>query len=218
MSPDPITAQKDALLEAMLPNVVFDGWTEKALHQAARETGLGAEDLAALLPGGARELARWLDDWADRRMLLALAEEGTEGLRTRQRIIRAVQVRLELLAPYKEAVRRAITQKLSPFGLGHAAQAVSRTVDAIWYWAGDVSADFNYYTKRGLLAAVYGATVLYWLDDASEGSAATWDFLERRIAEVLKLPAATGQFRQQARRAALHFAGPFLYLRQRAGR
>ena len=43
----------------------------------------------------------------------------------------------------------------------------ANTVDAIWYAAGDSATDFNFYTKRGLLAAVYGATMLYWLDDRS---------------------------------------------------
>ena len=48
--------------------------------------------------------------------------------------------------------------------------------------------DFNFYTKRGLLAAVYSSTLLVWLDDRSEGCADTWAFLDRRIANVMKVP------------------------------
>ncbi len=56
--------------------------------------------------------------------------------------------------------------------------------DAIWHAAGDRSADFSWYTKRAILAAVYSATVLYWLRDTSEDDAATLAFLDRRLAGV----------------------------------
>src|SRR3546814_10685041 len=56
-----------------------------------------------------------------------------------------------------------------------------RTVDAIWYAAGDRATDYNFYTKRALLAGVYSSTLLFWLNDKSENFAATWAFLDRRI-------------------------------------
>ena len=73
-----------------------------------------------------------------------------------------------------------------------------RSVDAIWYAAGDTATDYNFYTKRGLLAAVYGTTLLYWLNDRSEGFADTRGFLDRRIAEVMQVPAATRRLRKLA--------------------
>ena len=39
----------------------------------------------------------------------------------------------------------------------------------MWRIAGDTSTDFNHYTKRMTLGAVYGSTLLVWLDDQSEG-------------------------------------------------
>jgi ubiquinone biosynthesis protein COQ9 len=57
----------------------------------------------------------------------------------------------------------------------------------MWRAAGDASTDFNFYTKRMLLAGVLKATILFWLDDATPGCAASWEFLDRRIGEVLKI-------------------------------
>ena len=68
------------------------------------------------------------------------------------------------------------------------------TVDALWYAAGDRSTDFNFYTKRGLLAGIHAATTLYWLDDRSEGGAATDAFLDRRLADVAALPRLRAEF------------------------
>jgi ubiquinone biosynthesis protein COQ9 len=132
-------------------------------------------------------------------MLAALEQADLPGLRTHQRLILGIRLRLQGLAPYREAVRRAIVLNTPPFGLLRAPQAIYRTVDALWYCAGDTATDLNFYTKRALLAGVYAATVLYWLEDGSEDFADTWDFLDRRIADVLAIPRLTGTLKRRAR-------------------
>ncbi len=199
MTDSDVFSQKDALLEAILPDVVFDGWSQSALTHAAAQLGIDTASLDAILPSGAVELARWLDDWADRRMIAALERHDLATLRTHQRLILGIRLRLEALAPYREAVRRAIVLNTPPFALTKAPQAVYRTVDALWYCAGDSATDFNFYTKRALLAAVYSATVLYWLDDRTEDLNDTWDFLDRRIADVLAIPKFTGTIKRRIR-------------------
>lgn len=181
------TAERDALLLAVLPHVAFDGWSRQALRLGAEDAGFGLDEVAAIVPGGIAELSDHLHDWADRAMLERLAEEGEvfEGLRVREKIARAVSVRLDVLAPYRDAVRRDLSRRalrpLSRRGL----HQLHRTVDAMWRAAGDRSTDLNYYSKRGLLAGVYASTLLVWLDDRSEGQEITQAFLERRIGEVL---------------------------------
>jgi ubiquinone biosynthesis protein COQ9 len=77
---------------------------------------------------------------------------------------------------------------MMPQNAALSARLLYKTVDAIWYAIGDRSTDFNFYTKRALLAGVYGSTVLYWLEDKSEGQAESWGFLDRRIADVMRVP------------------------------
>lgn len=203
-------ADKDRLLEATLPNVLFDGWSLAALKAGAQAIDLPEAEIVRLFPDGGREAALWLDDWADRRMLAALESVDLPALKIRARVAAAVQARLEVLAPHREAVRRAIALKASPWGAARAAEIVYRTVDAIWYAAGDTATDFNFYTKRALLAAAYGPTVLYWLNDSSEGAADTFAFLDRRLGEILQIPKLTAGLK----RAARHLTGPFEFLRQ----
>lgn len=203
-------ADKDRLLEATLPNVLFDGWSLAALKAGAQAIDLPEAEIVRLFPDGGREAALWLDDWADRRMLAALESVDLPALKIRARVATAVQARLEVLAPHREAVRRAIALKASPWGAARAAEIAYRTVDAIWYAAGDTATDFNFYTKRALLAAAYGPTVLYWLNDSSEGAADTFAFLDRRLGEILQIPKLTAGLK----RAARHLTGPFEFLRQ----
>ena len=108
--------------------------------------------------------------------------------RTRDKVTALIRIRLEGAAGEREAVRLGLGLLARPQHAGRGLKALARTADAIWRAAGDRSADFNWYTKRGLLAAVYMATVTYWLNDRSEGFADTWSFLDRRMETVLKLP------------------------------
>ena len=74
-----------------------------------------------------------------------------------------------------------------------------RSADRIWRGAGDNAADFNHYTKRATLIGVYASTSLVFLDDESEGLAATTAFLDRRIDDVMRFERAKARWRQSAK-------------------
>lgn len=186
-----VAAERDALLAAALPHVAFDGWTDRALSAGARDLGLGRERAAELFPRGARQALAHFSRWADRQMTesfeAAVATGRGADLRVHEKIMLAVELRLNALAPHREAVRRGLTFLALPPNAPLGARLLYRTVDDIWYAAGDRAADFSFYTKRGLLAGVVASTTLFWLDDASEDFAETHAFLERRIADVMRI-------------------------------
>ena len=189
-------AARDQILLATLAHVAFDGWSRAALKAGVADAGLGPDMALRAFPGGIPDLVGHSADWADRRMLEELAKLDLAAMRVRDRVAAGVKARLQVLAPYREATRRALAYLALPPNVPMVARLTWRTVDAIWYAAGDEAADFNYYTKRGLLAPVYTATVLYWLSDQSEDSAATWAFLDRRLADVMKIPAFTARLKK----------------------
>jgi ubiquinone biosynthesis protein COQ9 len=65
----------------------------------------------------------------------------------------------------------------------------------MWRIAGDTSNDFNHYTKRMTLGAVYGSTLLVWRDDESEGWSETAAFLDRRIDDVMRFEKFKAEWR-----------------------
>src|SRR4051794_38668947 len=180
--------KRDALLEAVLPGVPFDGWSMQALRVGARAMGLTEAQALDLFPRGAIDLVAWFSTWADREMLRRLADKPMEAMKVRDRIATAVETRQAVLDPHKEAVRRAFSLLALPQNAPLALQLLYRTVDCAWHAAGDTATDWNFYTKRCLLAGVYSATLLYWLDDRSPGSVETRGFLERRLKEVMAIP------------------------------
>src|SRR6185369_12054775 len=123
---------------------------------------------------------------ADERTVEGLENAGVAALKIRERIKLAVRFRIENTVGGKESVRRGLALLALPLNSPLGLKLLYRTVDAIWYAAGDTSTDFNFYTKRATLAGVFSSTLLYWLNDRSEGNEATWSFLDRRIDNVMR--------------------------------
>jgi ubiquinone biosynthesis protein COQ9 len=206
------------ILAAALRAVPFDGWSADALASgidAAVRAGADPLQAQRAFPGGAAQLLDFFMAEADREMVAEAAASGLGEGPVRERIGGIIRLRLENLAPHRESIRRALTLQLLPGRAPGAIRGLSRTVDAIWRAAGDDSTDFNYYSKRALLAAVYSSTLLRWLDDESEDCVETWDFLERRIAGTLRL----GKVRRRAGKLLRRIPSPLPVLtRLRYGR
>lgn len=185
--------RRDRILEAMLGHVPFDGWSERSLKAGAIDAGFPAEDGLRAFPTGMLEVAEHFCDFGDRRMAAELAKRDLAVMRVRERITVAVRCRLEAVSDHREAVRRVLAFFALPQNGGAWAACTYRTVNAMWYAAGDTATDFNFYTKRGLLASVYATTVLYWLADGSEGTTDTWGFLDRRIDGVMNFSRVQGR-------------------------
>ncbi|MBM3523605.1 MAG: COQ9 family protein [Alphaproteobacteria bacterium] len=206
-------ALRRTVLAAALAHVPFDGWTQVSLNAGARDAELPEGSALLAFPNGPIEaIAFWAAE-TDRAMLEALAAIDPAKLRVRERIATAVRLRLEAVAVHREALRRALGLLALPHNAPRAAELTWRTVDAIWWAAGDTATDFNFYSKRVLLVGVYGATLLRFLDDRSEGASETWAFLDRRIADVMRVPQALGSLREAIAKLPNPFdllrAGPF---------
>lgn len=200
-----MTDLKSRLLDAALGHVAFDGWSDETLRLAAEDCGVPLAKAQGLFPRGAVDLALAYHHAGDARMAAALAESDLAALRYRDRVARAVRLRLELAD--KEAVRRGATLFALPQHAGDGARAIWSTADTIWTALGDSSRDVNWYTKRMTLSALYSSVVLYWLGDTSDDHQATWEFLDRRIDNVMSFEKTKARLRDTPLMQSL-MAGP----------
>jgi ubiquinone biosynthesis protein COQ9 len=173
-----MTNEHDLRLMDVLQRVPALGWA-----------GAVAE---AAYPGGVVEAIDAFAAWADRAMEASLEGTAVMEMKIRDRIALMVRLRLEALEPYREAVRREAAW-LSTHRPDLAAWLVWRTAHRMWGLAGDTATDFNHYSKRGLLCGVIASTTLCWLGDETPGHADTWDFLGRRIENVMGIGKAIGK-------------------------
>ncbi len=180
------------IVQAALPLAGKDGWSETTLARAAENAGQDATVIRRLFPGGVSDALAHFTLMADTFMAHAYkdrvetyAKEGKQ-LKIREKITLLIFLRLETYAPHKEAVRYAVAYYSLPHAMHHGVKTLHRTTDLMWKLAGDKATDFNWYTKRLTLAGVYSSTLLHWLDDTSDNHTATWEFLDRRIGNVMQ--------------------------------
>ena len=179
------------LIEAVLNHIPFDGWSEASLKMAAADCGVSEAELTTLFPAGIADAIAAYGAWADEKMKVAFLDRCEAELSVMPvhiKIRTLILIRLEQAAPHKEVVRRTMAVLARPQHAKLAAKLLYDTVDVMWRTAGDTSTDYNFYTKRATLSAVYSATLLAFLADNSADMAKTEAFLDRRLADIARIP------------------------------
>lgn len=189
-----LNAARDRVLDAALPHVVFDGWTMTTLRHAVAETGDDMALAQLAFPRGGVDMALAFHRRADRQLGESLDNSDLQSMRIRDRIAFCVRKRIEIVAGHREAVRRGASLLALPTNAPEGARAVWETADLIWTRCGDTATDYNWYTKRAILASVISSTMLYWLGDNSTDFTATWAFLDRRIENVMQVEKGKAAF------------------------
>ena len=193
---DTITMEttKSRLLQAALPHVPFDGWSEATLASAITDSQTAPALARALFPRGGLDLALAYHAAGDSQLRETIAATDMAALRFRDRFATAVRLRLQLAD--RECVRRGAALFALPQNVAAGSRAMWATADTIWTALGDTSTDVSWYTKRVSASAVYAATVLFWLGDDSANQQATWEFLDRRVENVMSFEATKTRFRE----------------------
>jgi ubiquinone biosynthesis protein COQ9 len=202
ISPDEMTlGELRSALAPLLPtHAAFDGWNEAALAVAAAEVGVPADRARLAFPDGPVQMIDAWFDSVDLAMARAYPLERIDKLKIRERIRDLVLFRIEQFTPHKEALRRALAIIAQPQNAMAGARLAWRAADRMWRIAGDRATDFNHYSKRGILSALYTSTMLVFLDDDSEGIVTTRGFLDRRIDDVMRIEKLKASWRGSGQR------------------
>jgi ubiquinone biosynthesis protein COQ9 len=194
-SGSPLEQLRRRLALAVGENAVFDGWTQAAVDSAAQQLGIDPLQARLAMPKNQTGMIDVYIQEVDRALQAYFTPERLRGMKIREKIRSLVWRRIEIMGPAREAVRRALALLAMPQNLPLALRISWRTADLMWRIAGDTSTDFNHYTKRMTLGAVYGSTLLTWLDDQSEGWNETAAFLDRRIDDVMRFEKFKAEWR-----------------------
>ena len=192
---DYLAKARQALLAEALPQVPFEGWSGRVLRNAVEKTGVDPGLAKLCFPRGGLDLLLYFHQVLDRKVADWISENPPTD-RLRDKVTSVVRARIEAGAPYREAIHRGAGLLALPPNAAEGMRALWKTADMIWTGLGDTSEDHNWYTKRAILATVYGATTMHWLSDDGEEKAATWAFLDRRINDVMKFEKAKARLRK----------------------
>ena len=194
-SVSPLERLRRELALAVGENAVFDGWTRRAVDLAAGQLGIDPVQARLAMPKTQAGMIDVYIQEVDRALEAWFTPKRLKPMKIREKIRALVWHRLEIMGPAREAVRRALAILAMPQNVPLALRTGWRSADLMWRIAGDTSTDFNHYTKRMTLGAVYGSTLLVWLDDQSEGWSETAAFLDRRIDDVMRFEKFKAEWR-----------------------
>ncbi|HEY6048444.1 MAG TPA: COQ9 family protein [Sphingomicrobium sp.] len=194
-APSPLERLRRELALAVGENAVFDGWSKAAVDSAAQQLGIDRVQARLAMPKTQAGMIDVYIQEVDRALEAYFTPKRLAPMKIREKIRALVWRRLEVMGPAREAVRRALAILAMPQNLPLALRISWRSADVMWRIAGDTSTDYNYYTKRMTLGAVYASTLLVWLDDQSEGWSETAAFLDRRIDDVMQIEKLKAQWR-----------------------
>ena len=177
-------AGRDAAIRGILPLVARGGWSRPTIAAGLHAAGLPEDEATFLFPRGVSSAIEAWADLTDREM--AATAGDLAALRIPARIRTLVATRLRLVAPHKEAARRALAALALPWNVAAGLSITAHTADAIWRAAGDTSDDLSRYTRRATLAAIHAATLAFWLRDDAEDVGPALDFLDRRLSGLAR--------------------------------
>lgn len=197
----PVDPTLDEIRVALAPvigrHAGFDGWSDAAVHAAADEMGVDRDVALLAFKGKTIDL---IDAWVegiDLELARRLPADMLNEMKIRDRITALVATRLEIMAPDRESLRRALAIMAMPQNVAKAAKIGWRSADRMWRLAGDTASDFNHYTKRLTLSAVYASTLSVFVNDDSENFTDTRAFLDRRIENVMQFEKAKFQAKKR---------------------
>ena len=200
-SPLPADPTLDEIRAALAPiiacNAGFDGWSDAAVYAAADDAGVDRDVAKLAFKDNAIDMIdAWIDS-IDLELAHRLPAENLAAMKIRDRITALLATRLEIMAPDRESLRRAMAIMAMPQNLVRSAKIGWRSADRMWRLAGDTASDFNHYTKRMTLSAVYASTLSVFVNDDSDNFADARAFLDRRIDNVMQFEKVKFQAKQR---------------------
>ncbi|MEM9670281.1 MAG: COQ9 family protein [Pseudomonadota bacterium] len=177
-------------LDVLLPNIVFDGWTDAAAIAAAETAGLSPGEQALAAPRGIIDLIDHIFDEAEASARATISETDLTGLGVRDKVVFGLNAWLTALEPNREAVRKAAMKGFLPWMASDAVQRTWSIADMIWTATGDTSEDYNKYSKRGLLAATIPLIILKWVDEENKDRMDA--YIAARLTGAMRLGRAGG--------------------------
>ena len=169
------------------------GWNEKLFKSISLKKNIKYVEISSLFPQGYIDLLIFYLDQINIEMTLLLKKQNLDNLKTHQKIKQIIISRLNIYQDNRKLFNKTFIFLSLPQNSKLAIKSLYKTIDLIWFLAGDKSTDFNFYTKRSILAGVYVSTIFNFFKNKDLDK--TIDHLDRKLRDVNKIPKIKNKFK-----------------------
>ena len=164
-----------------------------AVAMAGEELGEPAGSVRLIVSNNIDNVLKNLYLYFENLLKNSIEEEDLSALRTHEKIRKIIELHFISIEPHKKALRSILHRGSllsSPITFTN---MLYQTVSHMWYAAGDQSTDYNFYTKRLILSAVYTPTLFYWLE--GNNLEETMKYCDKKLSQVSKVPKLKNQIK-----------------------
>ena len=177
---------RNQILQDAKPSIVKYGWTDDLFIKISKTSKYKTEDIKALFPKGNKPLIEMYLKEINNKMNIDSKKLNLIRFKVHERIRELIILRLKIMQKEKILITKTFYYLLMPQNYKLASRNLYKTLDQIWFLAGDNSTDFNFYTKRAILGSVYSATIIHFINNNNINK--TIDVLNNKLKIVSKIP------------------------------
>ena len=177
---------RNNILDEAKKYVAKYGWNKNLLNKIAEKSKYDSNTITALFPDGYKSLLQLYLDEINLKMTNESKTLNLIRLKVHERIRELFILRLDIMAKEKRIITKTFFHLLLPNNYKFSLINLYKTVDQMWFLAGDNSTDFNYYSKRAILASIYSRTMMHFINN--DDLELTINLFNMQLKQVSKIP------------------------------
>ena len=166
--------------------VAEDGLTSKTLKNISTKYELDIHELNLLFPDGKNDLLQFALEQLNIDLENYCKKLDLIRLPVHKRIRKILLSKIYIMDKEKKFYKKIFLSLLIPKKNFSPPLKLYKSVDQIWFIAGDTSVDFNFYTKRLILAGIYSRVIFFFFNNNNQKLLE--DLLDSNLKRVSKIP------------------------------
>mgnify|MGYP001399308997 CR=1 FL=1 len=174
------------LLKFAKVKVAEIGLNTNTLRDISLEHNLDINEVELLFPNGNSDLIKFILEELNINLENNCKKIDLIRLPIHKRIKRILLSKIDILEKEKKFYKKIFLNLLIPNKNISLPRQLYKSIDQIWFLAGDSSVDFNFYTKRLILSAIYTRTILFFFNNDNRKELE--NILDKNLKRVSKIP------------------------------
>ena len=166
--------------------IAKDGFNSKAFIKISKNTAINENEIHLLFPDGYNDIIKFALDQLNVELENYCKNLDLIRLPLHKRIRKIILSKVLIMNKEKNFYKKLFLSLLLPKRSFSISKQLYKSIDQIWYIAGDTSTDFNFYTKRLILAGIYSRVILFFFNNNNQISLEK--ILDTDLQRVAKIP------------------------------
>ena len=166
--------------------VLEKGLTKNSLENISKRYGLDINETELLFPEGNIDFIKFTLEQLNHDLEEYCKKIDLIRLPVHKRIRKVLLSKISLMNKNKLFYRSIFLNLLIPKKNFSLSNQLYKSVDQIWFIAGDSSTDFNFYTKRLILSGIYSRVILFFFNNKDQEELE--NILDESLKRVSKIP------------------------------